>query len=133
MKIVKIDWSEINGKNSLLCPICKEVWMEQEMYDVNPCAHLLFRWGDETDGPLLYQKLDSKSLRTAYLIALAKAEGCSKKDAEDNFSLSEKAFALMKYPQLDLIASFTDTGMCCGPVAFTNYWGLSLKTSSSSK
>ena len=108
MKILHIEWSEVGDENVFLCPICNEPWINEADYDVKPCQHLQFMWGDQGD-PIFYGVLDEGNFLKAYKRTYSKVESCSIAEADTCYP-RESVFSKMKYPGLSFIVSFRREG-----------------------
>jgi hypothetical protein len=131
MKTTEIELVEVDENTSeLQCPVCGEVWatfIDGFAEDgVSPCKHLKFQWygeGGETFGKWDSKSFESfeKSYRDMY--QRVNGEECSGDDIFDNgvdYSVLEEMPDNLGVE----LYSYTESGMCCGPVSFTTIYGV---------
>jgi len=104
----------------VVCPVCGAAWCTTEDPTVTPCKHLRFAWFQE--GPIqFFGRWNKTSFKKAYLKA-------AKNAGEEDPSLDENPCheALEKMVSFDVeeVLVWTETGMACGPVSFSTYFGV---------
>ena len=97
---VPIKWNQTNENIlTLNCPVCGKVWEECEKEEITPCEHLRFR---SIDG--------------------CEVEYFGEWD-HDDFDLDD-IFNGKKIDDIDMILSFEEMGMSCGPVFTSILYGV---------
>lgn len=127
MKVETIEWEAApNGESTISCPGCGKVWRTTENDEPEPdaCEHLLIQWGEGGLYPL--GRFDVERFKADYL--KAKAEVCEDDD-EDGDSVFESSpdwdvLDALKSKEIDTLLELTESGIACGPVSFTTYYGI---------
>lgn len=133
MKIETIDWEVTSDDESTICcPICGKVWKTTEDDDPEPdaCEHLIFLWGEGGLYPL--GKFDEELFKTDYLKTKAKVYRNENEDVDshpDDGSIFESSpdcdvLGGLKTKAIDTLLELTVSGITCGPVSFTTYFGI---------
>lgn len=125
MKITEISWQVVSdGVAVLRCPVCGTPWLtdEEGEYSRQECNHLRFIF---TEGELEYfGEWEKEAFEKAYTEAYMKVEELE--DPED-VSLGyphHDVLESLDFSEIDEILEHTETGIACGLVSFTAYYGI---------
>ena len=106
------------------CPVCGRTWRTADNADINPCDHLRFVWNEQSV-PTYFGKWKHGPFTKEYLRLYRKEndDEATRGDALENpdHNVFRKMLPL---PDLTHIYSVTETGIACGPVSFTTYFGV---------
>ena len=129
MKIRDIEWEEnAKGVSSVCCPECGKAWKTDDDGEVYPCKHLEFVWGD--GGLVSLGDFDQDQLRSDYVKARAKiAADNDDEDLEDGDGIFDEfpdwdVIGELETKVVDELCQLTESGMACGPVSFTTFFGI---------
>jgi len=125
MKVSDITPVEDGEITKVVCPVCGQVWLTSEESVANPCKHLRLFWHEDCS-PEFFGKWNHKRFGKAYLKTL------SKLDPDDEHALdsgpNHNALEKMESTDITEVLVWTETGMACGPVSFSTYFGLFKET-----
>ena len=145
MKLATIDFDEANGNSveeldddryqKMVCPKCGEIWVEVEggsaeiKYDTK-CKHLKFIIEQAADEVAYLNGLTEETLLKAVEQAHAKVNPVAEKMSggeilqEDKFN--DEIWKMVELEAVDTLLDFTQSGIACGPVSYTIYFGARL-------
>jgi len=130
MKWGSIEWEEDDkGVNAVRCPVCQQAWRHEDDDELYGCKHLQFVWGD--GGLQDLGDFDLEQLRADYLKTRTKvaADDEDSEDLDDERNIFDDApdwdvLGEIETKVVDEICELTESGIACGPVSFTTYFGI---------
>jgi hypothetical protein len=124
MRIQAIKWEGEIGNGFLVCPSCEKVWFVDDQEQLRPCECLAFVWPDQAD-PEFYNGFDADRFHKAYAEAYEKHCGIEgEKLGSEEWVVDYRVLKALSYKELKGLYSLTESGLACGPVSFTTFFGL---------
>lgn len=122
--IMQVREIQYDNDGNIRCPICGKSWLPQEEIEPSPCKHLQFIWHEDSDLQP-FNGFNSRAYLDQYIEVYRENEDDDLLNDGD-IEISPDDGILKKTPcnQIDEILEATQSGMACGPVWFTSYFGV---------
>lgn len=126
MEIKNFKWMNVSDdERSLNCPICGKPWITtNKNNDVkrDACTHLRFEW---TEGGIeFFGDWKTKEFEKAYIDASMKYYESKDPEEYSVDCFDSDVIDEYDFPGIDEIYEVTESGVACGPVSFTVFYGI---------